>query len=494
MTRLLHMIACLLAQQLSFAQAPALHINWEKTVMVSRSVPTLQAVVNPMLRKGSPIYEASFRALRNLGAEYVRYGAWYPYPKLSVAALEPPDSKRTYWDFSLIDPMTIDFFNAVKGHTPVLNFCTIPQWMFKTDKRVAYPDDPNEIYFAYSGGNELRDTTLKELSDYYARLISWYTQGGFTDELGKYHKSGHHFNIPYWEVLNEPELEHGTTPEQYTKRYDAIVNAIKKVSPQTRFIGMAAVSYWDPKWFEYFLNPANHRPGTPIDVISYHFYAGANAQQKIEDYQYTYYDKADDFLHCVRYIENIRKRLAPNVKTAINELGTFVSDEMRTKPIPAEYWNLSAAVYAYLFIELTKLGIDIIGESQLVGYPGQFPDVSMMNWENGKPNARYWVLKMIKDNFSPGDTLVETLTGIMTPSDYVAQGFSTKHGKKVLMLNKRNKTLQVKVPAGFKGAALNTVDISSGENEPVQAEVSADTIEMKPYAVTVITLPKMKTL
>ena len=482
------LIAVLACQQPALAQVPPLSINWKKTVMLSRSFPTLQVVVNPMLRKGSPIYEASFSALRNLGAEYVRYGAWYPYPRLSVAELEPPDNKRAYWDFSLIDPMTIDFLTATRGHTSILNFCTIPQWMFKTDKRVIYPDNPNEIYFDYKGGTELRDTTLQELAGYYSRFISWYSRGGFADEKGKYHRSGHHFPIPWWEVLNEPELEHSTTPEQYTRRYDAIVNAIRKVSPHTRFIGMAAVSYWEPKWFEYFLDSANHKPGTPIDMISYHFYAGADPDQPITDYQYTYYHKAENFLNSVRYIENIRKRLAPQVKTSINELGTFVSDEMRAKPIPKEYWNLSAAVYAYLFIELTKMGIDVIGQSQLVGYPGQFPDVSMMNWENGKPNARYWVLKMIKDNFGPGDALVETLTGFMSPSAYTAQGFITKAGKKVLLLNKRNKTLLVKVPTDFKGAKQSTVDLSSGEQPPAQSVIHADTIILKPYAVTVVAL------
>lgn len=481
----------ILSQQFIIAQTPDLHISWDKHLTVSKSTATLQVVINPMLRKGSPIYEGSFSALKKLGAEYARYAAWYPYPRLSVAQLEPPDHKNTHWDFSLIDPMTIDFLQATKGHTSVLNFCTIPQWMFKTPKPVPYPDDPNEIDFKYSGGTELRDTTLKELSDYYARLFSWYSKGGFTDELGKHHQSGHHFDIPYWEVLNEPELEHNTTPEQYTQRYDAIVNKIHKISPKTKFIGMGAVTYWNPKFFEYFLDSTNHQPGTPIDMISYHFYAGPGSHPNFDSYQYTYFEKTENFIGFVRYIENIRKRLAPNVKTAINELGTMVSEDMRTKPIPKEYWNLSGSVFAYMYMELAKLNIDIIGESQLVGYyPGQFPDVSMINWENGKPNARYWVLKLIKDNFSPGDILVETTIGFMTESDYAAQAFITKQGKKVLLLNKRNKTLHVKVPDDFKGAKLSIVDLTSGESEPLQSQANSNIIEMKPFAVIVASLPK----
>ena len=32
----------------------------------------------------------------------------------------------------------------------------------------------------------------------------------------------------------------------------------------------------------------------------------------------------------------------------------------------------------------------------------------MIDWVNGKPNSRYWVLKVLHDNFGPGDKLVQT--------------------------------------------------------------------------------------
>ena len=76
--------------------------------------------------------------------------------------------------------------------------------------------------------------------------------------------------------------------------------------------------------------------------------------------------------------------------------------------IPNSYWNLSGALYAYVYGELAKLGIEYDGESQLVGYPTQFPSVSLVDWITGQPNARYWVLKLIHDNFGPGDKQVES--------------------------------------------------------------------------------------
>jgi hypothetical protein len=79
---------------------------------------------------------------------------WLPYPKLGIAELEPPADGKTSWDFSLIDPMTIDFLDATKGHSVILNFSTIPAWMFKTDKPVAYPADPDQPVWDYTQGTE----------------------------------------------------------------------------------------------------------------------------------------------------------------------------------------------------------------------------------------------------------------------------------------------------------------------------------------------------
>ena len=73
----------------------------EQVVLVSKSTPTLQVVVNPMLRQGSSIHDGSFAALQQLGADYVRYVPWEPYPKHAVAELDPPTKDGTSWNFRL---------------------------------------------------------------------------------------------------------------------------------------------------------------------------------------------------------------------------------------------------------------------------------------------------------------------------------------------------------------------------------------------------------
>ena len=69
---------------------PLVVVNWAKKTP-NHATPTLQAVVNPMLRRGSPIHDAAFAALHGLGCDYVRYAFWFPYPRLAVAELRPPD-------------------------------------------------------------------------------------------------------------------------------------------------------------------------------------------------------------------------------------------------------------------------------------------------------------------------------------------------------------------------------------------------------------------
>jgi hypothetical protein len=469
--------------------------HWDKVIHTSQTTPTLQVVVNPPLQRGTPVHDNGFKALHDLGADYVRYVPWLPYPKLGVAELEPPKEGKTSWDFTPIDPMTIDFLEATKGHSVILNFSTIPQWMYISDKPVVYPADPAQVIWTYEQGTELRDPSMKEVADYFARLASWYTQGGFTDEFGKRHESGYHYSIPYWEVLNEVDFEHHISPETYTKLYDEVVLAMKKVQPDMKFVGMALAIPIEPHYFEYFLDHRNHKPGVPLDFISYHFYAVPSIDETPEVEQFTYFAQAEGFLKTVRYIEAIRKRLSPETKTTIDELGVISADDLAqgtpghvAQPIPNSYWNLAGAMYAYLFGELTQIGIDVAGESQLVGFPTQFPSVSMVDWNDGKPNARFWVLKLLHDNFGPGDKQVEIETLPNNPYVYTL-AFVTHDGKhRVLLVNKRDRKFDVAV-TGAIGGQVEYVDQTTGFQPPAMTKLSGDTTSLGGYSVAIVTLP-----
>jgi hypothetical protein len=287
-------------------------------------------------------------------------------------------------------------------------------------------------------------------------------------------------------VLNEPYLEHNISPQLYTRIYDAIVSELKKISPETKFVGISVANSNNPQWFEYFLNAKNHKPGVKVEAISYHHYSSPSFEgQTLNSYQHTFFEKADAFLDKVRYIENIRKRLAPQAVTMINELGVILRSPETPGPIDDQYWNLAGAMYAHLFLELTKMGIDVVGESQLVGYPTQFPDVSMVNWTNGNPNPRYWVLKLLIDNFRPGDKLYKTDGNAW---NVAVQGFEGPKGKKILLINKKDIKAELTIPQATASSKISYVDITTGENAPKTAAVVNGKVILEPFSVAVIEL------
>ena len=44
----------------------------------------------------------------------------------------------------------------------------------------------------------------------------------------------------------------------------------------------------------------------------------------------------------------------------------------------------------------------------------QFPSVSLLDWTSGNGNSRYWVLRLLLDNFAAGDAIVNTTVGMGT--------------------------------------------------------------------------------
>jgi hypothetical protein len=210
--------------------------------------------------------------------------------------------------------------------------------------------------------------------------------------------------------------------------------------------------------------------------------------------QYTYWEQADHFLEVVEYIQQIRARLSPETQTDTDELGSISADDSEqdkpghvVKPIPNSYWNLCAGLYAYLYAELARRGIEVAGESQLVGYPTQFPSVSMVDWNTGQPNARFWVLKLLRDNFGPEDKLVETNLDI--PYVY-AQAFVTRQGqRKLLLVNKRDRAFEVLIP-GSPGSEVTFVDQSTSFQPPASATLGENRLTLSGYEVAVVNVSK----
>jgi hypothetical protein len=87
---LLAMLAVSARTLLGQTETAKVSVRWGTVVRTSEKTPTLQVVVNPLLRRGSRIHEQAFRWLKEMQADYVRYVPWLPYPRLGVAELRAP--------------------------------------------------------------------------------------------------------------------------------------------------------------------------------------------------------------------------------------------------------------------------------------------------------------------------------------------------------------------------------------------------------------------
>lgn len=66
-------------------------VSWSEMEYKLHTVPSIQVITNPMLtREYSPIHKEVFSNLAQLKVSYARYAAWFAYPRIVVAELDPP--------------------------------------------------------------------------------------------------------------------------------------------------------------------------------------------------------------------------------------------------------------------------------------------------------------------------------------------------------------------------------------------------------------------
>ena len=472
---------------------------WDAKIRTVDTILTTHTWTSPQQRPNHPMHDKINGALEKFNATHVRFLPWFTHPKVAVPEIEPPTDEATSWDFSLLDPYVEDFMKINDGKPVVANFATIPTWMFKVENPMPYPEDPDQAFWPYEQGSELRDESMKEVADYFYRLASWYMKGGFTDELGKFHKSDHHYKFDYWEVLCEPDLGHALSPETYTKLYDAVVERLQELDPDMKFIGLSVShTVTTPDYFLYFLDEKNHKPGVRLDAFSYHFYAGADLNNTFiqdqnapyEEWRGIFFAQADGFLARAKFIEAIRKQLAPNAETHINEIGTFSPDFMNPDTqLPKEYWTLSSALFSYIWSGLIEVGVEIASIAEIFDYPGMFAGATLVDWETGEPNERYWAAKLLHDNFKSGDTIVGSFAGQMEGNfnRIHAKAFICGDGtKKLLLVNKHAEPIDVALPA--QKASVSYVDTTTGQSPAKTVNVDSGIFPLGAYATAVVKL------
>jgi len=116
----------------------------------------------------------------------------------------------------------------------------------------------------------------------------------------------------------------------------------------------------------------------------------------------------------------------------------------------------------------------------------------MVDWNNGNPNARLWVLKLVHDNFGPGDKIVEIApVGPAAPDSVYVTGLAvvTKAGRrKMLLVNKRDRNLNLSI-AGAAGGNFDYVDVTTGFQPPGSRKLGSEKLMIHAFCVGVLSFP-----
>ncbi len=144
---LLAVFFCVIAAATSWPRRKKTPPYWDKVTGVSKTTATLRA---------APGLDDSRQGLQSdIQADYVRYVPWLP----------------SQWrNSSLQRTESIVGFFADRSHDHRLSrghpiFSTFRR-MFKTDKPVTYPADPDQPVWDYTQGTEFRDPTMKEVGSW----------------------------------------------------------------------------------------------------------------------------------------------------------------------------------------------------------------------------------------------------------------------------------------------------------------------------------------
>ena len=481
---------------------PVVAIDWGRVAAISRVHGTTQIGTVG----AGPLHRKIYEELAAFDAQYPRWQIWgggAKDPTLGSAEPLPPANGASHWDFGTIDDSLTQFVRAVEGHDYIVNLPVIPEWMYAPDPAIA-SDTRGPIARVFTRRRLI--VSPRRVADYYARIVSWLEKGGFTDESGKWHASGLHLEIPYWEVLNETDMSDMPVTE-YTALYDATVAAVRQVDPKMKFVGLVmGVPEDHPADVIYFLDPRHHAPGIPLDAITLHFYGRYGPRDPRAAQVASTFAQAKAFIGDIGYVSAIRDRFSPPTQVMVDELGTIVGTEAPQVPWPRQlsgqipfHLRLSAAMYAYIYGSFARMGVESIGQTGMNagvaggGNVGAYVALTMLTPGAAAPNVRYKVARLLMSEFPAGSKVVNSYTGIGywgNPPPIYVQAFISPDGKRrVLLVNEQDAPSSVVIPGG-KGARIRFVGDDSGSAPYAERVADSETITLPGLDVAVLTIPQ----
>ena len=238
-------------------------------------------------------------------------------------------------------------------------------------------------------------------------LLNWYNKGGFTDENGIYHHSGHIDWVHAWEIWNEPNTgyeipapvqDRAATwmqPIPFARLYSTVSNAMRVVDSTINTGGPALSAYPDDPYLNSFITNVT----APLDFLAFHFYSIGN--QKTPD-PVAFKTITTDFQHRLMYVRTVLDQTFPNRRVPIwvdevgyNEIARLPVDPRGAAPVGCSWLAATFAMAEYQHVDLLAQ-FPFLSSAQL----GLIDNTSL------QPFIPYWMYLLFASKFPPGTNLI----------------------------------------------------------------------------------------
>ncbi len=286
-------------------------------------------------------------------------------------------SSSTAWNFTILDSITQPVL-GVGDHSPEFQIAKAPPFM----------------YSGNSSSNAFLDISFAQFTGYTAGLVRYYNTGGFTANSQTYVSPAYPADkITWWGIYNEPNINNGLTPQQYTDMYNAVVPAMQAVDPTIKFaaLELADFSGQVSSWVPTFVSGVTAH----VDVMATHFYSTCDQS----DTDATVMDTISGFVADVQefYSDMSANPSLASVPVWVTENNvnadfdsgggisactgkTFVDDLRGSSPF-------FAAWRPYVFSQLGKAGVQALYHWDFEADP-QFGEIT---FDTGALQLSYWV-------------------------------------------------------------------------------------------------------
>jgi hypothetical protein len=298
-----------------------------------------------------------------------------------------PEAQRGDWNFSVPDAAIAHL--RAQGTSFVLNVRSAPPWMFDASGHLPRQNFP---LFAR----------------YMARLVGWYNKGGFTDDNGIYHASGHSEWVHTWEIWNEPSSGGEIpvyvanrnalymSPQDYALMYSEVVAAMRAVDP-TIVAGGPALSGHSAQAFTWYLSNFLLDATQPISFVSFHFYPTENRQ---EPDQAVLQNFSQSYGQYISAVQAMMRQIHKNIPLWIDELGFNAYARLPIDPRGTSL--IGYAFVADVFTQSVADGVTQVNEFPFVGDA----QLGLIDIKSAQPYRTYWLYVMMSQAFPPGSQIM----------------------------------------------------------------------------------------